>query len=134
MIPENAPQWLKNAITKDADVEITSAGRVLWKGGEFLGGEFRGGYFFGKKIFAVRSFIGLYCYPVHAVVFPNNERWVKMGCLFKSLAEWDQIGIRQSNLREFPDDGSEKSENRAAAFEFAKAAALRLKTPNALKS
>jgi len=50
-----------------------------------------------------------------------------MGCLFKSLEDWDKIGIRNSNLSEFPDDGSERSEERAAAFEFAKATGLRMK-------
>jgi len=50
-----------------------------------------------------------------------------MGCLFKPLEEWDKIGIRKSNESEFPDDGSEKSEQRAIAFEIGKAAALRLK-------
>jgi hypothetical protein len=50
-----------------------------------------------------------------------------MGCLFYSLGDWDDIGIRKSNESEFPDDGSEKCEERVAAFEFAKAAAMRLK-------
>jgi hypothetical protein len=63
---------------------------------------------------------------VWAVLFENGERWVRMGCLFKSLKDWEKIGIQNSNLGEFPDDGSEKSEERAAAFEFAKAAALRM--------
>jgi hypothetical protein len=52
-----------------------------------------------------------------------------MGCLFKSLEDWEKIGIRKSNLAEFPDDGSDKCEERVAAFEFAKAAALRMKPP-----
>jgi len=51
-----------------------------------------------------------------------------MGCLFKSLEQWEaEGGIRKSNLIEFPDDSSEKSEERERAFEFAKAAALALK-------
>jgi hypothetical protein len=50
-----------------------------------------------------------------------------MGCLWKSLDEWEAIGIRKCNPSEFPDDGSDRCEERVAAFEFAKAAALRLK-------
>ena len=50
-----------------------------------------------------------------------------MGCLFYSLDEWEKIGIRKSNVLQFPDDNSERSEERAAAFEFAKAAVLRMK-------
>jgi hypothetical protein len=71
--------------------------------------------------------VGLYPYTVMAFLFDDGSRWVKMGCLFNSLEEWEQIGIRKSNLSEFPDDGSERSEERVAAFEFAKAAALRMK-------
>jgi hypothetical protein len=52
-----------------------------------------------------------------------------MGCFFKSLEDWEIIGIRKSNLNEFPDDGGAKSEERAAAFDFAKAAVLRMTLP-----
>ena len=38
-------------------------------------------------------------------------------------------GILNSNPSEFPNDRSEKSKERAAAFAFAKAAALRMKLP-----
>ena len=81
----------------------------------------------GKKIKAFRSFHGLYPYQVWAVIFQNGERFVRMGCLFYSLHEWEDIGILESNRSEFPNNGSEKSLERKAAFEFAKAAALRLK-------
>jgi hypothetical protein len=64
---------------------------------------------------------------VWAILFDDKSRWVRMGCLFHSLDEWEKIGIRKSNLTEFPDDGSVKCEERVAAFEFAKAAALRMK-------
>lgn len=52
-----------------------------------------------------------------------------MGCLFYDLEKWESIGIRSSNLEEFPDDGSQVCEERVAAFEFAKAAVLRMETP-----
>jgi hypothetical protein len=42
------------------------------------------------------------------------------------LEEWEVIGVRASNTSEFPDDGSDRCENRVAAFEFAKAAVLRM--------
>jgi hypothetical protein len=74
-------------------------------------------------------FTGLYLYQVWAVLFEDGSRWVRMGCLFKSLDDWERIGIRKSNLGEYPDDGSEKCEERVRAFEFAKVAALHLKVP-----
>ena len=75
----------------------------------------------------MRAFSGLYTYVVYAVLFEDGERWVRMGCLWHSLEEWEKIGIRESNLSEFPNDGSDSCEERVAAFEFAKAAALRMK-------
>jgi uncharacterized protein YjbI with pentapeptide repeats len=82
---------------------------------------------YGRKIEAIRIYSGLYRYQVWAVFFEDGSRWVRMGCLFKSLEDWEKVGIRNSNLSEFPDDGSDPSEERVRAFEFAVAAALRLK-------
>jgi len=77
----------------------------------------------------MRVFTGLYNYQVWAVLYEDEIRAVRMGCLFYDLDKWETIGIRKSNLSEFPDDGSERSENRAAAFDFAKAVALRMLKP-----
>lgn len=82
----------------------------------------------GKAIINLRQITySAYPYQVQAVLFENGERWVRMGCLWKSLEDWEKIGIRESNTSEFSNDGSESSEERAVAFEFAKAAALRMK-------
>lgn len=40
---DNAPQWLREAKTKYADVTITASGYVIWHGGEWLGGWWHGG-------------------------------------------------------------------------------------------
>ena len=101
----------------------------MWYGGMWYGGMWCGGEMFidRKKVSQFRCFAGLYGYRVHAVLFEDGSRWVRMGCLWKSLEEWQTIGIRCSNVCEFPDDGSEKSEERVRAFEFAKAAVLAMK-------
>jgi uncharacterized protein YjbI with pentapeptide repeats len=80
-----------------------------------------------SKVYSMRVLYGLYKYQVWAVLFEDGSRWVRMGCLFYSLEKWDEIGIRQSNIGEYPEDGSDRSEERVAAFEFAKAAVLRLR-------
>ena len=98
-----------------------------FRGGDFRGGNFRGGSVEGKAALKLRAHIGLYPYQVTAALLADGSRWVQMGCLWKSLEDWEKIGIRKSNESEFPDDGSEKCEERVAAFEFAKAAALRMK-------
>jgi len=99
---------------------------------DLYGATLRGANLYGsngekQKIVTMRVFSGLYPYQVQAALFQDKSRWVRMGCLFYSLEEWEKIGIRNSNLNEFPNDGSDKCEERVAAFEFAKAAALRLK-------
>ncbi len=97
------------------------------KGASLDGAILNGALIDGKPIVTLRVFSELYKYTVQAVLFQDGSRWVRMGCLWKSLDEWESIGIRKSNLSEFPDDGSDRCEERVAAFEFAKAAALRLK-------
>ena len=96
-------------------------------GANLFGANLFGANLDGKKIKSMRIFSGLYRYTIHAVIFQDGSRWVRMGCLWKSLEDWETVGIRKSNESEFPDDGSDKCEERVAAFEFAKAAALRMK-------
>ena len=92
------------------------------------GGTVSGGKVSDQPFITLKGYSGLYRYNVWAVLFKDGSRWVRMGCLFKSLGQWDaEGGIRNSNLSEFPNDGSDKCEERVAAFEFAKAAALRMK-------
>jgi hypothetical protein len=81
----------------------------------------------GKKVDQLRIFSGLYDYVVYSILFQDGTRMVRMGCLWKTLEEWEKIGIRRSNLSQFPDDGSDRCEERVAAFEFAKAAVLQMK-------
>ena len=95
-------------------------------GADLSGAYLSGAYLSGAKIETMRVFTGLYEYVVWAVLFEDGSRWVRMGCLFKSLEGWEKIGIRKSNVSEYPDDGSDRSEERALAFEFAKAAAMRM--------
>jgi hypothetical protein len=96
-------------------------------GANLTGAYLRGANLTGEKIESMRVFTGLYRYQVWAVMFEDGSRWVRMGCLFKSLEGWEKIGIRKSNLSEYPDDGSEKCEERVRAFEFAKDAVMRMK-------
>jgi len=43
----NAPQWLIDATTIDANITVLSDGWVYWHGGSFEGGSFKGGSFEG---------------------------------------------------------------------------------------
>jgi hypothetical protein len=79
-----------------------------------------------NRIKILEVYSGLYKYQCWAVVTDKGVPWVRMGCLWKSVEEWDTIGIRKSNVGEFRDDGSERSERRARAFEFTRGEAVRL--------
>ena len=71
-----------------------------------------------------------YPYQVQAVLFQDGSRWVRMGCLWKSLHDWDsEGGILNSNTSEFPNDNSIRSIARADIFEFAKSTALKMTVP-----
>ena len=105
-------------------------GADLWganlRGADLRGANLRGADGEKMKIAAMRVFTGLYEYQCWAVVAEDGTPWVRMGCLWKSVEEWDRIGIRNSNPDEFPDDHSEKCEERVRAFEFTRAEAVRM--------
>ena len=95
-------------------------------GANLCGADLCGADLCGERIKSIRAFGGLYRYQVFAILSTDGKRFVKMGCLFKSLEEWSEIGILESNINEFPNDGSRKSLERKEAFEFARNAAINL--------
>ena len=126
--------YLKDADLTDADLRGANLGDAYLRGaylrGANLGGaDLTGTYLGGKKVTSLRVFSGLYCYQVWSVLFGDGSRWIRMGCLFKSLEDWEKIGIRKSNVSEFPDDGSPECEERVSAFEFAKDAVMSMEVP-----
>ncbi len=78
------------------------------------------------KVRGFRVFSGLYEYVSMAIVAEDGTPWVRMGCLWKSLSEWKRAGIRKSNLNEYPDDKSPKSERRVRVFNFVRKEAVEL--------
>ena len=76
------------------------------------------------KAATLRVFEGLYTHTCMAIISVEGVPWVRMGCLWKTVEDWDKLGIRNSNRSEFPDDGSDKCEQRVRAFEFVKNEAL----------
>ena len=139
---ETVKDAVVEAVAKDANLRGADLTGADLTGADLRGADLRDVYLTGanltgaylrdangekKKIVTMRVFAGLYEYQVWAVLFEDGSRWIRMGCLWKSMDEWESVGIRKSNLSQYPDDGSDKSEGRVAAFEFAKAAALRMK-------
>jgi hypothetical protein len=97
------------------------------RGADLRGANLRDADLRGIKIKALRVFTGMYEYQVWAVIAEDGSPWVRMGCQFRSLAEWEKIGgIRESRVSEYPDDGGVKCERRARAFEYARIEALEM--------
>ena len=114
--------YLHGADLRGADLR----GAYLY-GADLHGAYLRGAYHEKKKVHNLRTFSSsLYPYIVMAVLFEDGEQWIRMGCLWKTLKGWNKVGIRKSNVDEFPDDGSDKCEDRAAMFGYAKACVVRM--------
>ena len=94
-------------------------GAVL-RGADLRGAVLRDAVLRDAKIKALRCFAGLYRYQIWAVVMEDGSPWIRIGCQWRSVEEWDRVTIRESRTSEFPNDGSERSEQRARAFEFAR--------------
>jgi hypothetical protein len=118
---------LRGADLSGADLRGANLSGADLRGAYLSGADLSGADYKGVIISKIRAFWGLYKYETWSIVAADGTRYVRMGCLFYSLAEWNRIGIKNSNISEFPDDGSEHSENRAYAFEFARDYALRMK-------
>jgi uncharacterized protein YjbI with pentapeptide repeats len=129
---------LYGANLRGADLRGANLCGANLRGAELRGANLRGADLYGaelygangedKKVHSLRSFSSsLYPYVVLAVLFDDGERMVCMGCLCKTLGGWKKIEIRKSNEREFPDDGSEKCEDRVGLFNLARAAVTRMK-------
>lgn len=65
----------------------------------------------------VRVFSALYRYQVWAIIAEDNSEWIRLGCFFRKREEWNENFW--NNDEEFPNDNSEDSNMRLAAFNFA---------------
>ena len=118
-----ADEWLD---LRYADLRYANLRGTNLRGADLRGANLRGANLGCADLCAslVRVFSGLYIYQCWAIVSDKGIPWVRMGCKWKTVEEWDSIGIRNSNPGQFPDDGSDESERRVRAFEFARAEAL----------
>jgi len=65
----------------------------------------------------VRVFSALYKYQVWAIIAEDDSEWIRLGCFFRKREEWNENFW--NNDEEFPNDNSEASNMRLAAFNFA---------------
>jgi hypothetical protein len=112
---------LWTADLRGADLREADLREADLQGANFQGADLRGAKYTNMiEIFKFKSIVGLYKYYTHIIIDTNKIGYIRMGCLLKSLDEWNQIGIENSNLREFPNDNSIKSNERIRAFDYLK--------------
>ncbi len=100
----------------------------VWYGGEWHRGIWRGGYVGpdSRRVLRIASHAHLCEELVLAALLVDGSRWVQIGDLWMSLEEWAQVGIEKSDLAKYPNDGSFRSQQRIAAFEWARSMARAL--------
>ena len=119
---------LNRADLNRADLSGANLSGADLSGADLYGADLYGANLRGSKIDCFLSAHSSgYPYQGWAVLFQDGSRWIRMGCLWKTLEDWDAITIRKSHISEFPDDGSEKSECRADLFNLLRSALLRMK-------
>ena len=129
---------LSRADLSGANLSGANLSRADLSGADLYGADLYGADLYGADLYGadlrgskIDCFLSAhssgYPYQGWAVLFQDGSRWIRMGCLWKTLEDWDAITIRKSNISEFPDDGSEKSECRADLFGLLRSALLRMK-------
>ena len=108
---------LVEAVRKRADLRGADLQGADLRGAYLQGADLQGAYL-SEPIKRAIVFTGLYEYVVIPYVTDKEVKRIKMGCYDRSLAEWNENFW--NNEKEFPNDGSEKSQFRLMAFETAK--------------
>ena len=85
---------------------------------DLRGADLRGANRNNKKIKHFYSWAGLYEYVVEVQVSEDDSILIRLGCHTRTLEEWEANFWNNDN--EFPNDGSEASELRLNAYNFAK--------------
>ena len=128
---------LRGADFRGADFRGADLSNADLSGADFRGADLRGAdlsyasllgaslsnaNFWGAKykdvvIKHVRVFSALYKYQVWAIIADDDIEWIRLGCFFRKREEWNKNFW--NNDEEFPNDNSEDSNMRLAAFNFA---------------
>jgi uncharacterized protein YjbI with pentapeptide repeats len=118
---------LREADLRGADLRGADLYGAYLRGANLRGADLRGADLDGiSRVEKMMVFSGLYDYVVYAVLKQDGTRWIRMGCLWKTIEDWECIGIHNTNPSQFPIDGTFKSEQRLRAYQFAKATVLAL--------
>jgi pentapeptide repeat protein len=110
--------YLRGAYLQGADLQGADLQGADLQGADLQGADLRGNDDKKVTIKKTQVFTGLYEYIVIPVIDDKNKCWVRMGCYFRSLEDWEKDFW--NNPGEFPNNNSLKSNLRLLAYETAK--------------
>ena len=102
--------YLRGAYLTGADLR----GAYL-TGADLRGADLRGADLTGVKIKACAVFTGLYKYIAMPVIAEDGKEWIRLGCHFRTVADW--AADFWNNSREFPNNGDTSSKERWMAYQ-----------------
>ena len=100
-----------------ADLRCVNLRGANLRGADLSNANVSGAKYRGVVIKHVRVFSALYKYQVWAIIAEDDSEWIRLGCFFRKREEWNENFW--NNDEEFPNDNSESSNMRLAAFQFA---------------
>ena len=83
-------------------------------GAYLSGADLSGAYLSNIKIAKAAVFTGLYTYLTMPIIAEDGTEWVRLGCHIRKVADWE--ADFWNDPREFPDNGSVKSQERVMAY------------------
>ena len=98
---------------KDTLIEAIISGANLY-GAYLYGANLSGANYRNIKIKKLFLSNTLYTYLAGSIISEDNKQYIILGCHCRLVSDWERDFW--NNNSEFPNDGSEKSENRKRAF------------------
>jgi hypothetical protein len=108
---------LQGADLRGADLRGADLQGADLQGADLQGADLRGADLRGVKIKTATVFTGLYSYIVMPVIAEDGTEYVRMGCFFRKVSEWELNFW--NNPSEFPNNGDMPSKLRWMAYQTA---------------
>ncbi|HNC98993.1 MAG TPA: pentapeptide repeat-containing protein [Myxococcota bacterium] len=105
---------LRGADLRGADLRGADLQGADLQGADLRGADLRGADLRDLKIKKAALFTGLYTYLAMPIIAEDGTEWVRLGCHTRTVADWE--AEFWNNPREFPDNGSAKSQERVMAY------------------
>ena len=109
--------YLSSADLSSADLSSADLSSADLRSADLRGADLSSAYLRGVKIKTTAVFTGLYQYIVMPVIAGDGTEYVRMGCHFRKVSEWN--ADFWNNPSEFPNNGDIPSKLRWMAYQTA---------------